>query len=114
MTGGNCIKLSQICDYIIDCIDASDEYNCKNYGKRNFSCIFSRNFGTPNKFLLFQDFCDTTTPDGLKCDNGQCLSCYDLDNSGNLREVNTKKCDGKIDCLDGSDEKYCSSKYRID
>lgn len=95
-----CIENDQVCDGIVDCINTSDEINCDRiYTKRWEEHL--RVKGQPEKFdLPSQNSIENTLLDGCSlyehpCD-GTCINALNI-------------CDGKRDCLDGTDEEGCSS-----
>ena len=80
----NCIPYRWVCDSRTDCLDGSDENDCK---KTSVSATI-----IPTSFIIFSNPCDKNQ---FRCKNNFCIS-------------EKWYCDGISDCLDGSDEKNCA------
>lgn len=79
-----CLPLDKKCNGVIDCSDESDEIKCNNSSEKTFD--------RPNSYVTL------CTENEFRCWNN--LECI------RKRFV----CDGRNDCLDGSDEKNCTGK----
>ena len=107
---------SQICNGVYDCLNGADEALCTHW-----------NNGIKDVMLLkkstgFQCNNGLFIPNLWKCD-GYCdcnQNCEDENNCGInsksseklCRSDATIRCDGWLDCLDGSDENFCSNIYK--
>ncbi|XP_070153239.1 basement membrane-specific heparan sulfate proteoglycan core protein isoform X5 [Polyergus mexicanus] len=95
-----CIDDDQVCDGIVDCINASDEIDCDYIYIERWE-EYQRINGQLGKFdLPFQNSIEDTSLDGCSryehpCD-GRCINALNV-------------CDDKRDCLDGTDEEGCSN-----
>lgn len=95
-----CIDDDQVCDGIVDCINANDEIECEYIYVKRWE-EHQRVNEQPEKFdLSSQNSIEDTLLDGCSryehpCDN-MCINALNI-------------CDGKRDCLDGTDEEDCLS-----
>ena len=113
---GDCIHVSQVCDFIVDCTDGSDEFcgesifwllqvnlfqyfyfKCKIYHiHMHLHCILYI-INTIFLLILEMDFCHY---DEFICDSGQCIPFIN-------------RCDAYVHCFDGSDEDNCGIFFHL-
>jgi len=91
-----CIEEDQVCDGIVDCLNASDETDCDYiYFKRLEEHLRTNKLIEFTSNVLLED----TLLDGCNSYKHPCDgTCIDVLNV----------CDGKRDCLDGTDEENCT------
>lgn len=85
----HCITLAQRCNGFIDCEDGEDEFNCGEYS--GWALCFLERY---DKFYSFNKCLGSCPAWYWQCADGRCIK-------------NNTVCDGRSDCRDNSDERYC-------
>ncbi len=95
MTGNDYICMDQQCDGIQHCLDGSDEFEefC-TYKDKLPDYLTTEKPPSP----IIQPSTAKPARCNFRCKNGQCLDFI------------SKRCNGFIDCADGSDELFCENK----
>ncbi|XP_063961497.1 sortilin-related receptor-like [Lytechinus pictus] len=104
--GKQCILASDICNGEVNCLDESDEFYCDTDDCADDPCD---NGGTCNDMV--NDYNCSCLPGfiGIKCEIALCPEGNLICMEGSTCYPSSWRCDGLLDCPDGSDEYNCST-----
>ncbi len=118
---GTCLTAEQRCNDKDDCVDGSDEDNCRLVGYLDYCEKQMKCDDTKSSCYWPNGRCDSVAGD---CPNGNdekdcnvCMSqsCNTRRPDGSIDCYHTSSiCDGKNDCRDGTDEQNCCSTFSCD
>nr|XP_042905394.1 uncharacterized protein LOC107445139 [Parasteatoda tepidariorum] len=103
---GEIITILSVCDFVEDCKDGSDEYNCtlESCPRCSFQCD-NGNYIIVDGYCDYEDDCGDNS-DESRCDYRQC-GRYEFQCRNKQCIPFQKRCNLLLDCFDGTDEIDC-------
>ncbi|XP_045167750.2 G-protein coupled receptor GRL101-like [Mercenaria mercenaria] len=105
---GRCVHISQVCDFVNDCVDGADEFcefpSCSN---EQFTCSNGQCISSSERCDSVKNCLDGSDEiNCVKCNSSTAFKCGD-------RLCISKRlvCDMHVDCPDGADEMSCDHTY---